>query len=67
MKKLIAWIVIILCALVVWLVKISLSVLIVIWVSQYTHPEWNGCYPLGKSLYKTIYFLLRKFHITKIV
>lgn len=52
MKKLIVWIVIITCALVLWLVKISLCIGIVIWVSQYTHPEWNGCYPLGKSLYR---------------
>lgn len=52
MKKLIVWIVITSCALVVWLVKIILCIGIVIWVSQYMHPEWNGCYPLGKSLYR---------------
>lgn len=40
------------CAIVVWLVKICLLIIMVLYIAQYTCPEWWGSHSLGKGLYQ---------------
>lgn len=51
MKKILFWIMVITCATFVWIIKISLLFIIIMYVAQYTCPQLWGSHSLGNCLY----------------